>query len=75
MNHEELTAKIEVYEPCECATCKSGARWFMCPRIVQRFVMGYACAPKYVDATYVPSDEAVADVSKKHPGCVLVYAD
>jgi hypothetical protein len=68
-------AKVEVYEACACAVCKSGARWFMCPTIVQRYVISYECTPKFVDTDAVPHDDAVAEIRAKHPGCDLMYLD
>lgn len=76
-------AEVSVYEPCACATCAAGARWFMCPRIHDRAVARYGCT-SVVEAVDegevftregVPDPRVVEQIRALHPGKVFVYLD
>lgn len=70
----EPTARVEVYEPCDCEKCTNG-RWFNCPTIGRRFIAAYDCPRRYVDRLGTPHPESVTAIYVMHLGKQLVYLD
>ena len=70
------TAKVSVYDACDCYSCARNDRWFMCQKIGHRFIAEYMCEPICAEGSpSVPHPANVAAISKLHPGTVLVYID
>jgi hypothetical protein len=67
------TAEVVVSDPCSCANCKAGARWFYCDN-ANREIGRYMCHG-FDGMLEVPHPDAVRSIVKLHPGKVFRFLD